>query len=444
MSSCKSNSQKSRLVAAGIDSGLSIFKPRQVETGIENEIKVDFYPLASIQRHKCIEFLIPESNALYFALNKTVLRIKMKVINTDGEDPTDGEKVGLVNAPGISLFRQVDVQLQQKMVSSDIGTHYPYKGMLDNLVFTPDEFLLTGGRKFLYVKDSPHSMDKIDLAPQGSNEGLLVRYQYSKKGNEILLEVPIYNDLFQIDEFLPCNMELKIRLWPNNDSFVLMANQPAESYMYKIEECILRMRGYEINKTVLDAHNSLLTKTNAIFDYQRSVLKSYNIPAHTPSWNIHQFLQGEIPSQLLVTFVDGASSVGDLKLNPYNFDTFGLQYISLEVEGYQARVFKPNFENKHWVDEYSALIEPDHGQIFSHTPPIRMEDFGGGYAIYKFRLGNEQIERANRKKHGLSRLVINFKDPLAKAVTCIVYAKFFSHFEIDIARNVYFENECNW
>ena len=434
------NSKSKSVATGGVDTGLSIFKPRKYELGIDNDIKIEYYPLASIQKSKCIEFMIPASNSLYFELKKNSLRMKVKLTESDGKKPADTKRIAFTNGPGFSLFRQVDVELQQKLISSEIGTHYAYKGILDNLVFLPNEFVSTGARRYLYTKDTAGAMNSTTV----TNAGFVVRYEYSKGGKEVLIETPIFHDLFQTDEFLPSNMQLKVRLWPNADAFAIMSGETGELFKYEIEECILRMRGCEVNKTVVDAHNALLTKSNAVLHYQKSVLKSYNIPQGTSSWTVHQFLNNQIPYQLLVSFVSSSASLGEFDKNPYNFENFGLNFLSLETEGYQNQVFKPDYDNDHCVEEYDALYEPSHGYVYSYTPVVHLEDFANGYAIYRFVLGSTDYERAHRPKKGLSRLLITFKSAVTTPVLCLVYAKFHSHLEIDIMRNVYLDNECTW
>ena len=379
---------------------------------------------------------------MYFALNKTTLKIKVKIVTKDGATPAKDEKVGFVNGLGFSLFRQVDVYLQQKSMGVDISTHYPYKGMLDSLVYTPAEFLNTCGMNFLWAKDSAHQMETVSLSPSGSNEGLVKRHQYSGGGAEVQLHTPIFHDLFQIEEYLPSHMQLKLRFWPNLDEFVIMSGEDLEKYRYEITDCVLEMVGVEVTEAILRKHQALMSKTNAVFHYKTSVLKSYSIPAALSHWNIHNFLQNDIPSDLLVCLVDTQSFLGDIKLNGFNFQTFGLDFLSLQCEGYQGRTFRPSYDLNQYVDPYRALYEPDHGYIPLFTPIINLKDFDGGYAIYRFKLGNDGYERLNRPKNGLSRLQLNFKSHLTSPITAIVYARFHGVFEVDLARNVYVGGEC--
>ena len=74
-----STAHKQNKAIGGLDKSLSIFRPSSFEVGVRAVTKIDFHPLATIQRGKCIEFQIPQSNSLYFALDKTVLRMKVRI-----------------------------------------------------------------------------------------------------------------------------------------------------------------------------------------------------------------------------------------------------------------------------------------------------------------------------------------------------------------------------
>lgn len=430
-------SKKEEVAVSGVvDGGLCLFTPSKIEVGVKSEVKVDYYPLASIQKSKCIEFQIPNSNTLFFALNKSVLRVKARILHLDNSAPDDLEKVSFVNAPIYSMFRQLDLLVQQKIIGSEVSVHYPYKAILDYLVYTPEQYLNSGAQKALFFYDTAYSMDSVELSESGANSGLISRYEFCRGGREVLMEAPLAHDLTNIRQYLPNNLQVKIRLWPNADEFVIMSGEASESYKYVITDCVLQMAGVETPLGVITHHNKMLAKQDAMFYYERSVVKSYSIPSDLSSWSIDQFLQNEIPFDLLVCFTSSEAFIGDVAKNPFNFSGNTLNYLRLEVEAYQEKIFTPDFDNKHFAHEYGALFEPDTGSVH-HGTPVKMAHFGGGYAIYRFKLGNSSVERLHRPKRGQSRLLIKFAEKLRASLTCVVYAKYHDYFSMDLARNVY-------
>ena len=436
--------QKQNAMSVGIDSGLAMFRPQQFEGGIKREVIVDYHAIASIQKNKCVEFIIPKSNLLYFALNKSVLRIKFRILNSDGTKPDKNDKVSCCQAPGQSLWRQLDIELQQKLFSSDIGTHYAFKGYLDYVVYTPDEFLNSGAQTNLFFKDTPFKFNQTSLDGTGANLGLVARHEFTTGGEWVNVISPLCHDLMQVDEYLPNGIEIKLRFWPTSDDFFIISGESSEQYKYEVDDVILQMAGFELGESVLMRHNQLLARTNARFHYKKSVLKSYHIPCDLKTWTIFQFLQNDIPCDLLITLIDADSFVGNQSTNPYECAHHNLNFLSLETEGYQTMTFRPDYDGNRWADAYAALYQPEHGQVFSFSPLVKYRDFPGGYAIYRFPLGNERVERLLRQRKGQSRLVINFDKNLEKPVAVLCYARYHQHFEVDQAKNVYLGNECAW
>lgn len=435
--------QMGRATNVGIDSSLAIFKPRTVEAGIKREVIVDYHPLASLQKGKCIEFLVPKTNTLYLAMNKTVLRTKFKIVTDDNKNPAVTEKVSCVNAAGTSMFRSCDIELQQKLISGDIGLHYAFKAYVDYVMYSSEEYLNSTAQLNLFFKDTPFAFSKTDLDGTGANTGLISRHEFTSGGKECLVISPLAHDITQLTEFLPPNIEIKFRFWPNNDDFFILSGETTERYKFLIEDCTLQMTGYEVGDQVMLRHHQILSKTNARYHYKRSVLKSYQIPSDLTTWTIFQFLQGDIPCDMVLAFFSAESFVGSQNTNPFEAAHHNLIYLSLETEGYQTLTFRPQYDNNVWAREYKSMYDSGHTQTASFTPLVKYRDYAGGYCFYRFALGNNQVERLLRKREGQSRLIINFSKKLDNALSCLVYAKYHTFLEIDLAKNVYLSSECN-
>ncbi|CAC5368822.1 unnamed protein product [Mytilus coruscus] len=69
----------------------------------------------------------------YVDLNRSRLYVKAKIVKGDGTSLTENEYVGPVNLFLQSMFSQVDVTMQGRMISSTTS-HYPYKAMIQTLL----------------------------------------------------------------------------------------------------------------------------------------------------------------------------------------------------------------------------------------------------------------------------------------------------------------------
>ncbi|CAC5423992.1 unnamed protein product [Mytilus coruscus] len=69
----------------------------------------------------------------YVDLKRSKLYVKAKLVKGDGSSLTENEYVGPINLFLQSMFSQVEVTMQGKLVSSTTN-HYPYKAMIQTLL----------------------------------------------------------------------------------------------------------------------------------------------------------------------------------------------------------------------------------------------------------------------------------------------------------------------
>ena len=136
----------------GFDSRYNIFSAKPVNTATKQELFIDFRPLNQIGPNQIIEFNAPNTSLYYTDLSRTKLQLKVRILKED-LSPIDGDcAVGLINNALHSLFRQVDVSLQQQNISPEIGFCYPYKAIIDTLCnHTTSELDSKYGTEMFYI-----------------------------------------------------------------------------------------------------------------------------------------------------------------------------------------------------------------------------------------------------------------------------------------------------
>ena len=113
---------------------LALFHPGATEKAVKEVKWINFRPSTQINNSGPLEFVINGTTGDYVLLSKTRLHVKVKIKKSNGEDVTPADNVALINLSLHSLFRQVDVMLNQTIITSTIGVNYPYKAMIDCLV----------------------------------------------------------------------------------------------------------------------------------------------------------------------------------------------------------------------------------------------------------------------------------------------------------------------
>ena len=116
-----------------VKSELDLFSIPPTQTSIENGMMVEYHLIVSIVENGPIEFNIPGCGEDYLDLANPYLHIGVKIVEADGIDIAADAGLGPVNLLLHSLFSQVEVQLNDKLVTSSAST-YAYRAYLETLL----------------------------------------------------------------------------------------------------------------------------------------------------------------------------------------------------------------------------------------------------------------------------------------------------------------------
>ena len=243
-------------------SKLALFQKPYIESSVEEVQYINFLPTSTISDGSVIEFRIPGTSAEYIDLKRSRLKVKAKIVKGDDTPIGQGSNVGLVNLSLASLFRQVDVQMQDKLVSSEINICYPYKAMMDVLLRYGFDVKEGPLQSELYYKDTGN----MDAVPPRNNSGLMSRVAYTANGNEVTLEGPVHTDMFQQDRVILNGVKIVTKFHPSSTKFTLMTGD-AEEYKVQITSAILRVCHVKVSNAVILAQNEALNVSPALYPF---------------------------------------------------------------------------------------------------------------------------------------------------------------------------------
>ena len=210
-------------------SELELFAVPPTQTAITSSQWVEHRPITSLTDTGPIEFAITGSGEEYIDLSETYLQVTAKIVQPTGGSlqQTAGENgtvtgadagVGPVNLWPHSLFSQVDVSLNERLVTPSMNT-YPYRAYLETLLsYGPaaKESYLSAA---LWYKDSAEYMED-----QSSNEGFLKRQNWTMGSKQVTLLGRPHLDLCFQDRLMLNGVDIKMRLVRSKDSFNLMGD----------------------------------------------------------------------------------------------------------------------------------------------------------------------------------------------------------------------------
>ena len=97
---------------------VQIFDIKKSRAGIVRVHEVSYKPIGNLGEDGPYDFQISGSGAQYLYFKGTRVYAQIKIVKADGSDIASTENCGPINNTLDSLFRQVDVTLQDKLVST--------------------------------------------------------------------------------------------------------------------------------------------------------------------------------------------------------------------------------------------------------------------------------------------------------------------------------------
>lgn len=453
----------------GYSPALALFEKPSVDTGIIGCKWVQYRPLSQISDSGVLQFTISGTSNDYVNLQKSRLQVKGHICNASGDRIANTDEVSLENLPLQTLWNQVDLSLQQQVISSKVGTNYAYKSYLDVILNSSVSEMDNQLTSQVFFKDDGGFMDKGN-----GNSGYRLRKKYVEGGAEVEMEGPLYLDICQQERPILNGVEINLKFWANKAPFIISSNSIESGYHFKITDANLYVCMVEVSPAILVGHAAALKESPALYPLRQSDFKAFSIPKGEYRHAVDNIFQGDVPSELIVGIVSSEAYIGAYNKNPFNFYNYDCNYCGFFINGnatptqpfqprYDNPVSLPNIKpdskpkkaggnkkrsiesvgnetlNNAYVSSYLSLFD----QYRSSTDvPISRIEYPNGYCLYRFRVNEnsngKEVDFISPPRRGHTRLSLKFAKPLPESVTVIVYAHFPRTLQIDEARNVIF------
>ena len=458
-----------------VKSELDLFQPPPTQTSLEKGVWHEIPPSAALTEDGPLEFHVSGSGDEYIDLMHTMLYLKAKIVKSDGS-PVGGDEaekdnlVGPVNLFLHSLFSQMETTLNGKIIGH-MNTLYPYRAMLETLLNFGKEPCDSHLQTALFYKDTASYMDHTDPrqtnpsdfvkyfnkeavgvgadeagAPTDKfgNGGLNLRWHFTRANQWVDMIGPLHGDVFLQEKYLINGVDVGVRFSRSKPKFHLMSPATNPAFRVKISDASLFVRKVKVADSVFLAHQHILTRANLVYPLTHSVLKSFSIPAGNlvgPSDNI---FVGQLPTEMVVVFVDSDAANGSYTKNPFNFKTMDIQQFMIKFDGVQvpAKPLCPKFVSGRsygtFVRSYQSLFAGT-GKLFTNNGSIiRRQDFPLGYGIFAFDFRADIGSRGHYslRRNGCVQVDVQFREPLPMTINMIVCAEFDSFMEITRSREI--------
>lgn len=417
----------------GLVSQLDLFAAPITQTSVESGTDVHYKPTAALTDESPIEFVISGAGENYFDLSLTRLKLAVKITKRSGENLVADARVAPVNNWFDSLFSQVDIYLNQKLISPPSNA-YAYRSQIESLLNYDSSAKKSHLTTKLWYQDTAGRMDVLD----DSNLGFMKRLNFTSSSKTVDLIGFLHVDLFSQNRFMLNGVEMRVKLVRNKDAFHIMSTD--DDVRAQITSATLIVRKVKINPSILLAHGHALEKGNALYPLTRVDIKSFTIGSGLLSKSIDNIYTGQQPKRVVVGFVLNTAFNGNLRRNPYNFQNFGINYLAFSLDGEQipSKPLTPDFSSQ-YIDAYHTLFSGTGIHYQDEGNDISREDYPNGNCLMAFDLSPDLAANSDHWsliRQGSLRMDVRFSTALSEAINCIIYAEFDNVLEIDRHRNI--------
>jgi hypothetical protein len=413
-------------------SELSLFDPQQFQTVIDRGVYIKYQPITSVTSTGPIEFHVPGTTEEYIDVNETMLYVRATIKNEDDTNLIVDADVLFTNMPLASLFADVQLYLNGHQIEGG-NQLYPFKAMISSLVQTNESTkrnqLLASG----YVKETAGNLNNRALASSATRKA----WTALSASREFC--GPLHLDFLQQNKLLLSQVDINIKLVRTQPTFALLKAAAVNAKII-IEDAELIIRKVRVAPSVINGHESGLTKRNVIYPLNRCQVISHTIPAGSLQYTKDNLFRGQMPKLVIFGLVLNTAFSGSYTENPFNFQHFGLNQIALSREGesFPHAPFKPDFAHMLCMREYMAMYQAM--ELYNKDDEFGMtfNEWRQGSTLFAFNLAPDMClsGHAQPMREGNLRLELGFANETAALINLVVWAIFDSKIEITRTRDI--------
>lgn len=405
------------------DASFDLFSRPMTEVGLQDFQDQEILPISALsETSNAVEFIINSDGSEYTDLSETRLYLRIKVTTTDGKDVEDN-KVSLVKYWPGALWKQADLYLNGTLITNASGMYNYLSYISSQLSFT-------------------ESVKKHQLAVLEHAEGWKVTKNNPEAEALVRLHLPLCNQ----QRLIPNGVRIHLRLLRATDEFVTVKTAgDTNQYKIQLQAVSLFVRRVTPTSGLLLEHASIMNKVNCVFPVTRIWPKFFTLQRGVKEFDLGNVTQGQLPSRIIVGLVKTNAYSGTATLDPYEFQNFGIEYLSLQCNGraYPAVPLTANFSKNQCARAYQSLIETIQGPCSdSESIGISLEEYKNKSCFFGFTLAralNGQQAALPPRENGYINAKLRFNDALTENINAIFFLEYNNTIEIDQTRNVYID-----
>jgi hypothetical protein len=408
------------------------FRPHVLQAAIDNEFDEAILCSNLTTLGQTLDFEIPGVPNVYRDLSNSYLELKCKVMKGTASNPTElaaDDVVAPVNNMMHSMFSDCEVTVCGTRITEK-ESHYAYRAMIEPLLSSPPEVLETRGKLAGWTLDKDaNSMDRLLLAAANNvepNKQFLSRRKQIAESRSLTLVGRLHTDLFHQDLDIPPNCRINIKLTRSKNEFVLMAAENS-NFAVHITSATLYVRSKEVNSEVIEAHREILKNHNFSIPFTQVNVKTFQIAANMTSATFPSIFTDKLPRRIVVALVQQDRVTGKYTLNPFKFQHFDLQSLTVTVNGQSipADPLTMNYSTGDYQRAYLNTLSALGLDVGNYGVTLTPELWESAYNLYAFKLVPGPIKSSveSTRVRGAVNLNFNFRRATPTPIEVLVYSE---------------------
>ena len=431
---------------------LDVFSVPTTQVAVKNGYWQEVHPQNTLTDNGPYEFHIP-SDPHFLDLSKNYIFLQLQITRPGGQplrwDPNaaagqqhNDEKVGPIQMIGKTFFKQVKLFLGSKL-AYDSGDSYAYRTYIETELNSNHEFKTTFLQAAGYEADSPEA--HID---DNQNEGWGNRCDWFRTQNNqstvVEFMAPLHVDLFHQEKYLINQMDTRLELHRNDDTFALMCHGANPRFLIKVVDMKWLVKKVDPAESVTLALETALRKTTVKYPVRRVQIRTMQLEAGRRDTPTSTLFNGQIPRRMVICLVDNDAFHGTYTKSPFNFKHYNASSIQIIAGGvnYPPNPLVMDFTRNHITRPFVQMYEALGLAAIQKNNYLDMSAFAHGKAMYVFDLSPDGSDDSHWEllKEGATTVRMTFTEPIpAGGVKLVALAEFDNLITIDHFRNCYFD-----
>jgi len=377
-----------------------------------------------------IEFII--SNSLEnIDLFNSFLHLELQVVKESptGYIPIDDESVSPIAFLGATLFSQVEVKINNETIS-ELNQNYHYQAYIStvcDLTKFAHKNQLSGAMALFDVPGTMFVLDPKTVADV--NLPLLRRHEAVSKGKIFTLQTPILQDIFLVPRVLPCETEIRLKLYFNRPDFLLLC-PTAGKFHLKLLNSKFYVQKYHLSDSALTSQRSLMKRSMLMYPTTFQRTKTFYAQKDENSFYRNIITSSVLPRRAFVVQIDRDNYDGQIGLNPFSFKHNYLSELCFIIDDKKYPLgigYTPDFLNDNYGKDYFLFLKElnfkNQNLVFDTAFEWRSD-----YNIYCSQFAQDHsfgCPYITEPRRGSLDLKISWTEPLKKNIVIMVVLDFY-------------------